>query len=508
MGLSSLTANVWRTDLGLFRRKEPSQGLLAPEILVPWEELRSRDPHTVLSAVNGFCLWCTGEAWLIREEIQPDAWLIFHSSYYIAQVYNGGHGQFAGNSGMKPEVLDDVEAGLERLGLSELHANFRRFRRALDADPALKRKTMEGYGFGDVPDVIRKIDDAHEKSEELKQFYPRVARWVKEAPTVVALSPREIRTRKASILASNKLLDRRRAGAFRRSPREVVVGAVLRLWDRTGLMRPGEGVLDLARRRVAALPNPGREASDALAALVPLFVPAVQDGDHEKVDEILAAHREILARSPIDTTSGRPANFGLYANHLQYAGERLGRVDLLEQAADAWNRVIVGGTQSAGDWRSLGQTRVELGRLDERHVPAVRNALDAFDRALTIDSLDPERSAAFGHLLADMLGRAEAHLVLAAKQDRAEHLQAAREAITEACPRLQASRRAQWRAVTAELLTLLPPDQVRARDRARALRGLDKEIAWEMEEDGGPRSNPMRLERLRRMRAALAGVVS
>jgi hypothetical protein len=66
-------------------------------------------------------------------------------------------------------------------------------------------------------------------------------------------------------------------------------------------------------------------------------------------------------------------------------------------------------------------------------------------------------------------------------------------------------RRGQWRAVAAELLTLLPPGEVRARDRARALKGLDKEIAWELEEDGGPRANPMRLKRLRRMRAALAG---
>lgn len=54
-------------------------------------------------------------------------------------------------------------------------------------------------------------------------------------------------------------------------------------------------------------------------------------------------------------------------------------------------------------------------------------------------------------------------------------------------------------------LTLLPSDQVPARDRARALKALDREIAWELEEDGGPRGNVMRLKRLRRMRAALAG---
>ena len=499
--------------MAFFRRREPSQGLLAPEIWVTPAELRSRHPDTMLFAVVGFCRWCMGEAWLIREEVQPDAWLIFDTSTYISEVRNGGHGQYAGNTGMRPEVLDAVEAGLERLGLSELHGIFRRFRNVLEADPALKRKTMEGYGFGDIPGVIDALDDAFYKSEDPQRFYPRAESWLREAPTVVALSPREIRARQAAIVASNTRLDQRRAAVSRRSrpsPRAVVVSAALRLWDKTGLWWPGESVLDRARRRIADRPNWAREVGDALAALIPPFEPAVQDGDHKKVDEILAAYREIHARYGIETTSRWPSDLRAYAYRLQYAGERLGREDLLEQAAHAWNSVIVAGLASSGydprgAWRSLGQTRVELGRLDERHVPAVRNALDAFDSALDINSMNPRKRAAFRYPPADLLGRAEAHLVLATKQDRAEHLQAAKEAIAEACPLLRRSGRGQLRAVYAELLTLLPAAEVRARDRARAIKLLDKEIAWELEEDGGPRANPMRLKRLRRMRAALAG---
>jgi tetratricopeptide (TPR) repeat protein len=496
--------------LALFRKKEPSQGLLAPEILVTREDLRSRVPDSLPDAVIGFCRWCIGEAWLIREEVQPDAWLIFHSSYYMGEVYNGGHGQFAGNTGMNPAVLDDVEAALEKLGLRELHANFRRFRRVLEADPALKQKVIRGGGFGDVPEVIRKLDDAFDASPEPAQYNSRASKWLKEAPTVAVLTPREIRARKAAILASNTLLDQRRAQASWRSPREVVV-AVLRLWDKTVFGRPGEQVLGRARRAVAARPSWAQEVGDALAELVPPFEPAVQDGDHKEVDRILSAYREIHARYGIEATSRWPADLRTYAYRLQYAGERLGREDLLQRAADAWGRAIAAGPPPYNDydpaiaWRSLGQTLVELGRLHERHVPAVRKALDAFDRALAIDAMGPGKSAAFGYSAADVLGRAEAHLVLATMQDRAEHLQAAREAIVEAWPLLRRSGRGQWRAVAAELLTLLPPAQVRARDRARALRALDKEIAWELEEDGGPRANPMRLKRLRRMRAALAG---
>lgn len=415
MGLSPLTANARQggQTLARFRKKEPSQGLLAPEILVTEAELRSGDPDTLLFAVVGFCRWCIDEAWLIREEVQPDAWRIAHSSYYISQVRNGGHGQFAGNTGMKPEMLDDVEAGLEMLGLSELHAIFRRFRDALEADPALKRKTMEGYGFGDVPDVIRDIDDAFEKSKDPKRFYPRASSWLKEAPTVVALTPREIRARQEAILASNRLLDRRRAQASRPSPREVVVDAARRLWDRTGLRRLGEYLLGLARRRAAARARLAREAGAALVELVPPFEPAVQAGDHDKVDEIFSAYREIHARYRIEATPRWPGEIQMYAKRLQYASERLGREDLLEGAADAWNRAIVAGPPSYDydlglAWRPLGQTRVELGRLDERHVLAVGKALDAFDRALAIDSIDSGNCAAFGYPAIDLLGRAEA----------------------------------------------------------------------------------------------------
>lgn len=492
------------------RFHKKSQGLLAPEILVTRAEIRSRYPDTMLFAVLGFCRWCREEAWLTRDEVQPDAWLILDPENYIAEVRNGGHGQFAGNTEMRPEVLDNVQTGLQMLGLSELHAIFRRFRDALEADRALKKKVMEGYGFGDIPDVIDELDDAFHESEDPKRFYPRAEKWLRAAPTVVALTPREIRARQAAIVASNTLLDRRRAAAFRRPPRQVVVGALLRLWDRTGLRWPGESVLDMARRRIAAQPNWGREVTEALGALVPPFVPAVQDGDHEKVDEILSAYREIHARYRIEATSRWPSDIRRYAHELQYAGERLGREDLLEQAAHAWNHAIVAGPPShdynpGGPWRSLGQTRVALGRLHERHVPAVQQALDAFDRALAIDSVDSEERATFGYPATDLLGRAEAHLVLATKQDRAEHLAAARGAIVEAWPLLQRSEHGQWRAVAAELLTLLPPAEVRARDRVRAVKGLDREIAWELDEDGGPRANPLRLERLRRMRAALAG---
>lgn len=483
-----------------------SQGLLAPEILITKVELRAQDSDTLPEAVIRFCRWCTGEAGLIRKEVQPDAWRIFHSSFYIGDVSNGGHGQFAANSGMDPELLDDVEAGLGNLGLAGLLGIFRRFRHALESDAALRRTVMEGGGFGDIPAVIKEIDDAFFRSPDRKRFADQATRWLKEAPTVTALTPREMSARQKAILASNVQFARRRAAASRRPLRARLAAAALGLWDKTGLKRPGETHLDHVRRRFAEAPNWAKEVVDAQAELAEQFYPALIDGDREWVEEILAGYRDLHARYRLQTTVRWPSDIRTYAYQLQTAGAWLGRVDLLEQAADAWGQALVAGPPKYDivpgfAWRSLGQTLVELGRLEERHVPAVVEAVQAFDQALALDS---GKRLELGFQVADLLGRAEAHLVLAAKNRGGEHLQAAREALAQAETMVRPGDRTRWRVVKAELLSLLPPAEVPARERTRACKDVDKAIAEHLEEEGSPRADPMRLKRLRQLRAALS----
>jgi hypothetical protein len=489
-------APIWRS-----RSSQRSQGLLAPEILVTKVEHRDGDPDVLPDAVIRFCNWCVEEAWLVRDEVQPDAWLIYHSNYYVAQVNNGGHGQFAGNSRMKPDVLDDVEAGLDRLGLDDLLAVFRRFRGALAADSKLKQAAMEGYGFGDIPDAIREVDDAFFASADPGRFHREAARWLQEAPTVLPLTPREIRVRQEAIVAGNKLLSLRRAEASRRPPLAAVKDVAARLWDKTGLQRPGETVVDMARRRVAARPDWAREVHDIYSRLISEVYPAVHNEDHEGLDEIFAGFRDLHARYRIEETARWPDHIRMYASKLHYAGQRVGRSDLLEQAADAFGRSIATGQayqwDPGFDWRSLGEALVDLARLDETYVPGVREALDAYAQARTIDSTQADK---LYYVAFDLVGRAEAHLVLSANGADAGHLDAAREALAEARPLLRPSDRNRWGVVNAELLSLLPPAGIRARERAQAVRALDAAIAWEAENEGGDSANPMRLKRLRQLR--------
>jgi hypothetical protein len=481
------------------------QGLLAPEILITKAELRSRDSQTLPDAVLGFCRWCTGEAWLVREEVQPDAWRIHHSGFYIGDVSNGGHGQFAANSAMEPGLLDDVEEGLDRLGLAELLAIFRQFRGLLESDTGLKRAVMEGGGFGDIPAAIGAIDDAFFRSPERKRHAEHATRWLKAAPTVAFLTPREMRARQEAILASNVQLAKRRAAASRRPLRTRLADAALSWWDKTGFGRPRETGLDQARRRLAGTWDWAKEVVDAQRELVEQFYPALIDGDEQWVDDILAAYRDLHARYRLETTVRWPEDSRTYAYRLQVAGAWLGRVDLLEQAADAWGQALAAGPPKYSldpgfAWRSLGQTLVELGRLDERHRAGLAESVQAFVQALALDSTKRD---VMGNRVTDLLGRAEAHLVLAAKHPDPAHLQAAREALAEAQPLLRPDDRIRWRVVSAELLTLLPPAEIRAQERARARKSLDMAIARHLEEEGSPRASPTRLRRLRELRSAL-----
>jgi hypothetical protein len=232
---------------------------------------------------------------------------------------------------------------------------------------------------------------------------------------------------------------------------------------------------------------------------------AVQDEDVEQVDRMLAEFRDLEGRFQIKSNVRWPNHIRKYAWQLAYAGERLGRTDLLEQAADAIGQAISTGSppyyDHASDWRLLGQMLVELARLDEKFVPGLTEALAAFSNALTIEADKPNRAGGRGRTL---LALAEAHLVLAATDGSAKHIEAASKTLQEARPLTRADERKRWEAVNAELLSLQPAEKLRARDRERVLRQLDAAIRWETENEGDPAANQLRLKRLGRLRAALA----
>lgn len=160
------------------------------------------------------------------------------------------------------------------------------------------------------------------------------------------------------------------------------------------------------------------------------FDVALED-DASQIDAVIAEYRDVHRRYELHAKPRWSHDISFLGGKLLLAGERLGRVDLLGQAADAFGQAIAaadsqGTTGSAYDWLSLGEALVVTARLDDAAVPALTEALDAFDRAIANSGAQAELSGRWEVELA-CLGRAEALILLAAREDCAERLAAARD---------------------------------------------------------------------------------
>ena len=99
------------------------------------------------------------EAFYLPEELPREAMVAYYLDYYVAQVNNGGHGQFAGNSGWKPEVNALIREGLERLGLDDAAAIFADFERFAEQEPERFAAAAEACGFDGTAEITSEFDD-------------------------------------------------------------------------------------------------------------------------------------------------------------------------------------------------------------------------------------------------------------------------------------------------------------------------------------------------------------
>ncbi|MBU1383640.1 MAG: DMP19 family protein [Alphaproteobacteria bacterium] len=186
-------------------KSKAATAVLAPDILVDVRDVGpGTDSYAPVQACIDFCNWCRQDAGLGLEEVAPDAWRCYFVDYYRAQVSNGGHAQFAGNSGLRPRVLDFIAEGLKAMEASEFLEIFEEFRHAMDRDPALRRRTVESGGFGDIPDVIEALDRRFFALNSIWLLVEHTSAWVTTRPTWTPLPPSELAARKTAILAGSR----------------------------------------------------------------------------------------------------------------------------------------------------------------------------------------------------------------------------------------------------------------------------------------------------------------
>jgi hypothetical protein len=457
--------------------------LLAPDILVLKREFQAHDPTVLPNAVIAFCDWCAHEAGLPNDSVQPDAWLILHTSFYVGQVCNGGHGQFAGNSGMDRTILASVDAGLEALGLEALGAVFSRFVTVMASDQSLYDEVVDGCGFGNIPSVIETLDDAFFALHDADEFSQRTSDWLRRNPHVLALTPKEKRAREKEIVARTEALF---------APLARLVAKTRRFWS-----------------RYASTPLTITTRDDFQAEssrLRTAFEVAMTEDDEKGVDAVIAGYRALHDACPADNRQRWIAQLSHLESKLLFAGQRWGRTDLLDQAADGIRRSLaenVDGAESLNAaimWNKLGEALVGLAQIDPAKISAMPEALGAFDRAIAIN--EARACGQYTEIAGEnWIGKAEAMILLAREADSAARLSIAGALLDEA-PALQTMNGPALKAAAyADLLLLSPYDDVTDAEKQRIRCQLDDAIACERDNDGAIWSSPFRLKRLLHLRA-------
>jgi hypothetical protein len=162
--------------VGVFGQRDSGSGASEPRcptVIVRQASLReSADPQALAQDVVAFVNHAAGPAMFRREELPQEALRAFHVDFYVAQVNNGGHGQFAHNSRWEERVLRDIEEGLARLDVPEAVEIFGSFRTFAVAEPVRFRRTFEGSGFGDIDPFVERLD---------RRYYDGVGRELSRA---------------------------------------------------------------------------------------------------------------------------------------------------------------------------------------------------------------------------------------------------------------------------------------------------------------------------------------
>lgn len=184
-----------------------------PRILVVQSSLTG-DDWVLPAAVVDFVNFATGEAHYRREELPQSALQTYHVDYYIAQVNNGGHGQFLHNSGWPAQAITDIAAGLDAIGHPEAAAIFADLVKFSSSEPARFATAGEKGGFGEKDPFVASLDDRFfGEGGPSRTLHASMTTWLKSLPEIEAVPHEDYASRLRMLKAGNPLLAKREAEA-------------------------------------------------------------------------------------------------------------------------------------------------------------------------------------------------------------------------------------------------------------------------------------------------------
>ena len=192
---------------------EPEAGL--PPILIPRSAADSEDPADFVLALVNYVNAMQEHGHFQRDEISQNAMRSYHTDYYLAQVANGGHGQFVGNSGWVPVIIQDIRDGLAAMQLDGYSAIFSELCSLIDSDAQRAKAIADGGGFGEIDPAIQALDSRFYEPDCYKVITPANARWLRTLPELEIVEDEAYAARMQALFEANPKLAVRKATAER-----------------------------------------------------------------------------------------------------------------------------------------------------------------------------------------------------------------------------------------------------------------------------------------------------
>ncbi|WP_445220385.1 DUF4375 domain-containing protein [Bradyrhizobium sp. Pa8] len=154
-------------------------------VVVPRKALEAaRDPEeadSLTGAVVDYVNQIQRAGVYTRRELPAVAMQAYHADYYLAQVNNGGHSQFIGNTGvaMLPTTSGDALAGLKAMGASAQHQILQEMIAWVEEHPS---EAAQQNGFENRPAALNALDSRFYEAERQQPMTELAARWIASWP--------------------------------------------------------------------------------------------------------------------------------------------------------------------------------------------------------------------------------------------------------------------------------------------------------------------------------------
>jgi hypothetical protein len=181
--------------------RTPSSGRLVFIRASAVEAARSgAEPYELVQALVDFMNFATHQAHYMRTELDPKVMQAYHADYYLAQVNNGGHSQFIGNSSSILDLANaDIQAALTAMGSP--HANIHQDMMRWIASNKDEANTQNG--FENRSAYLDELDDRFYDVSKTDDMIAFSARWILTWPELTPVADAEYAARLDAFATAN-----------------------------------------------------------------------------------------------------------------------------------------------------------------------------------------------------------------------------------------------------------------------------------------------------------------